>query len=360
MDMGQDQLPLPNGESGPLLLAAETPDTFENAGFDRIGSLAALSANGEALAWLSEKNLTLPGQALPDSFAPSEEHKTGSKNEQLTSVSLLIEDWRQSEGASDARLAGLLDGLEVEDAGPSPLTFWSFAGADESGAGASGGEAKAAAPRPDGVGSGFSLTGSASLVSDYRFRGLSLSDGGFQPQGSLEIGHDSGFYAGAWSSGLKNGPSDVELDLYGGWRGKLGDVDFDLGAVYYLYPGAAGFNYFELLASAAYTIGPAELKAGIAYAPGQSNIGGSDNLYAFGEASVTIPDTPVTLTGHLGREAGSVAGPAGRKWDWSLGAEVVVDHFTLGLSYVDTNVDRLLDPGKIARPGVVASFKFEF
>jgi hypothetical protein len=38
----------------------------------------------------------------------------------------------------------------------------------------------------------------------------------------------------------------------------------------------------------------------------------------------------------------------------------VLDRFTLGLSYVDTNVDRLVDPAHLARPGVVASVGVQF
>ena len=206
----------------------------------------------------------------------------------------------------------------------------------------------------------FDLSATLAVTSDYRFRGLTLSDSDPAFQASLEVEHESGFYAGAWASTLGSNQADAEVDLYGGWRGKAGAIELDVGAVAYVYPGAADLDYVEILASASYSIGPAELKLGMAYAPDQTNLGSQDSFYAYGEASIGIPNTPVTLTAHVGREKGSLAGPTGKKIDWSLGAEVVVDKFTLGLKYTDTNVHRLVDPGRIARPGVMVSLTLEF
>src|SRR5690606_18219781 len=43
----------------------------------------------------------------------------------------------------------------------------------------------------------FTISGNATLVTDYRFRGFSLSDGDFAVQGGVDVGHSSGFYVGA-------------------------------------------------------------------------------------------------------------------------------------------------------------------
>jgi uncharacterized protein (TIGR02001 family) len=206
----------------------------------------------------------------------------------------------------------------------------------------------------------FDVSATITAVSDYRFRGVSLSDRDPALQGSVEVSHSSGFYLGAWGSTIKGTSADVEVDLYGGWRGKAGALDLDASAVAYVYPGSSNLNYVEMLASAATTIGPAQLKLGAAYAPSQSHIGGADNVYLYGEANAGIPSTPVTLKAHIGHEDGSLAGPTGKKWDWSVGADVVLDRFTLGLSYVDTNVDRRVDPARVARAGVVASLGIQF
>jgi uncharacterized protein (TIGR02001 family) len=204
---------------------------------------------------------------------------------------------------------------------------------------------------------GVTITG----VSDYRFRGISLSDKDPAIQGAIDVEHKSGFYVGTWASTIKGSPADVEVDLYGGWRGEVGSgVNLDIGAVTYLYPGASDLDYVELLGSISYTLGPVETKLGIGYTPSQDNLGNQDNIYGYLDASGAIPGTPVTVLAHVGHEDGSLAGATGKKWDWSLGAEVVVDRFTLGLSYVDTDINRLNDPSRVANAGVVASVKVEF
>ena len=103
----------------------------------------------------------------------------------------------------------------------------------------------------------FTLAG----VSDYRFRGISLSDKdpAFQP--SLTVTHQSGLYVSAWASNIAdNGGDDIEVDLTAGWSGTAGAVDLNIGAVYYLYPGASDFNYVEALASVGTGVGAGEVE----------------------------------------------------------------------------------------------------
>ncbi|MGH6785852.1 MAG: TorF family putative porin, partial [Novosphingobium sp.] len=71
----------------------------------------------------------------------------------------------------------------------------------------------------------FTVTGNVVFVSDYRFRGLSLSGGDPAIQGAINVNHDSGFYVGAWGSSLEQDAFDIygnmELDLYAGWTGEV-------------------------------------------------------------------------------------------------------------------------------------------
>jgi uncharacterized protein (TIGR02001 family) len=175
-------------------------------------------------------------------------------------------------------------------------------------------------------------------------------------QGSVEIEHATGFYAGVWGSTISEfADAHTEVDVYGGWRGGVGPVEIDAGVTGYLYPGGHGVDYYEITGSASYGYGPAELKLGVAYAPKQANLGSDDSVYAYSQAKLAIPASPVTLVAQVGREEGALEGVDGTKWDWSLGAQIVKDRFTLGLSYVDTNTDRRLDPDKVAHAGVVLS-----
>ena len=84
----------------------------------------------------------------------------------------------------------------------------------------------------------FSISG----VSDYIFRGISLSDNDPTIQGSITATYGI-FYATVWSSGLDWGTTDpnaqVEVDYYAGIKPTWGKANFDFGVLYYTYPGTA-------------------------------------------------------------------------------------------------------------------------
>ncbi len=91
------------------------------------------------------------------------------------------------------------------------------------------------------------------VVSDYIFRGQSQTWGKPALQVSAEADHASGAYVGVAASNVSDHwlpGATVELDIYGGYRGKIADtVGYDLGLIYYTYPGAnwsdsvfTGFN----------------------------------------------------------------------------------------------------------------------
>ena len=199
----------------------------------------------------------------------------------------------------------------------------------------------------------ISISGSVGVVSDYRFRGVSLSDKDFAVQPTITISHESGLYVGAWASNIANNPGDdVELDIYAGFAG--GDtVTYDIGATYYVYPGFSSANYIEFIGKTGTTVGPVTLGGILAYAPSQDGTGNQDNLYVGGTASVAIPNTPLTLNSSLGLEDGAFGD---NKLDWSLGVSASVAGFTLGASYVDTN--RFV--GGLGKAGAVFSVSYGF
>jgi len=95
------------------------------------------------------------------------------------------------------------------------------------------------------------FTGNINLTSNYKFRG--------QDQGTAKAwspavqgGFDwtaNGFYLGNWNSNISFA-GNVEMDLYGGYRGSLpNDFGYDVGVLQYYYPqhnGAVNFNTTEL------------------------------------------------------------------------------------------------------------------
>ncbi len=76
---------------------------------------------------------------------------------------------------------------------------------------------------------------------EYRYRAISQTR--FKPavQGGADFSA-GGFYLGTWASTIKwikdgGGDSDIELDLYGGYKGEIAkDLSYDVGVLKYIYP----------------------------------------------------------------------------------------------------------------------------
>lgn len=193
--------------------------------------------------------------------------------------------------------------------------------------------------------SDIKITGTAAVVSQYRFRGISQSDNKPVVQASITVAHSSGFYISTWGSSASAGSSAVniggtEIDVYGGYTHGLGDSGFTIdGGVYgYIYPGATGLNYYELYGSLAKTLGPVNAKVGTYIAPNQKNTPRT-NAYVYGELSGAVPNTPITLHSHLGHTGGAF------NWtkdyfDWTVGASASYKNLTFDVSWVGTNVSR--------------------
>jgi hypothetical protein len=221
------------------------------------------------------------------------------------------------------------------------------------------------------------VSGSAGIVSDYRFRGVSQSDKNLAVQGGFTIAHESGFYVGTWGSNLAGwgtfGGANMELDLIAGFKAPVGGGTIDVGATWYMYPsGFDNTDFVEPYAKLSGTAGPLSLTAGVAYAPKQQALGAwsstgaiaadpingpydnpndkNDNLYLWGDASAGVPGTGLTVKSHIGYSNGnkglgpfatSVA-PTGEYWDWLVGADYTIPGLplTLGVAYIDTDISR--------------------
>ena len=75
------------------------------------------------------------------------------------------------------------------------------------------GEVTAEAAPPPAI----TVSGSATIASDYRFRGVSQSDQEMAVQGGITVAHESGLYAGVWASNLAGwgtfGGANMELEI---------------------------------------------------------------------------------------------------------------------------------------------------
>ncbi|HWW55327.1 MAG TPA: TorF family putative porin [Sphingopyxis sp.] len=193
------------------------------------------------------------------------------------------------------------------------------------------------------AGDGITITGSATVVSDYRFRGFSQSNEEAAIQGGFTIGHDSGLYVGTWGSsiGFNNG---TEIDVFAGYaREVVPGLTADIGATVYLYPGVDNTTVIEPYLAVSGDLGPASVKTGIAWAPGgQNSLGDASGVYIYTDAGVQIPDTPVKLKGHIGfsKSDSFLGGLDGEVIDYSVGVDFSWKMLTLGVAYINTDAPK--------------------
>ena len=185
------------------------------------------------------------------------------------------------------------------------------------------------------------LSGTVTAVSDYDFRGISLSATDPAIQGSIDWAHDSGLYLGAWGSccldfGSLDG--DYEVDLYAGFAGEAeGGFGYDVGIVYYFYRPEEdpSLDYPEIYLGGSY--GPVKVRAW--YTNDYNNLD-VDAYYLEGNASFELPQN-FALNLHLGYNFGDYWKDRNgdETIDYAVGVGYAVGNFNLQLKYVDTNTD---------------------
>ncbi|TVP87652.1 MAG: hypothetical protein EA347_07285 [Thioalkalivibrio sp.] len=166
------------------------------------------------------------------------------------------------------------------------------------------------------------------VFSDYILYGLSESNNNAVVQGGVDWGHESGFYLGSWWSTLGDGDGQ-EVDLYLGYEFAAGDVDFDIGYVYYYYPGLDDADFGDIVA----TVGYGPVYASVNYAIHADDSDVTDSAYyAIGGEAEVMPDLS------LGAELGYADPDVGDDWTfWSLGLTKSTGMGDFSLTYADTD-----------------------
>ncbi|MCF8473174.1 MAG: TorF family putative porin [Emcibacter sp.] len=199
---------------------------------------------------------------------------------------------------------------------------------------------------------GGEFSANVSLFSEYRFRGVSLTDKDFALQGGFDYAHDSGFYVGTWASTISASDAygEIELDVYGGYAGEIQGISYNIGTLLYSYPTgdhSGKTDFLELYGSTGVDLGFLSGTVGAAYIFSNEATGHEDNIYIYTNVDSAIPDTPLTIKAHLGYEDGAFAD---KKLDWLLGVSVNYSGLDFGVSYVDTD-----KPGRNYSAAVVFS-----
>lgn len=216
---------------------------------------------------------------------------------------------------------------------------------------------------------GNSISTTAAVTSDYRFRGISNSDKNFAAQAGVTFNHESGLYIGAWASTVNfrdnvffaGGPeTTTELDLYGGYTFDLGDLGVDISAVYYDYPNSAwsgyDYPYWEGVLKLSYAVGDLGLTGQVAYSPDFFGIGTDDGWYVAGGASYPVADW-LSVSGNYGYQ--DVSGVLGFNYShWDLGATATYKDLSFDVRYIDTDTACVTSGGDWCGSTVVATLSW--
>jgi uncharacterized protein (TIGR02001 family) len=202
------------------------------------------------------------------------------------------------------------------------------------------------------------ISGEVGVVSDYRWRGVSLTDNEPALQAGVYASHASGLYVGVWSAAPTRESSDIEVDLSVGYAFPLWDGDLDLSVVGYIYPDLDDTDYATFSSVYERPIGEWTARALFEYAPIQQNLA-DESVYAALETERPIGDTGLSLMAGVGWEKGAFT-LDGEKWDYSLGARYRFGSAALDLTYVDTDETAPVGEEDVYGGGVTLALKTEF
>jgi uncharacterized protein (TIGR02001 family) len=207
---------------------------------------------------------------------------------------------------------------------------------------------------------GFSAT--ISFYNNYLWRGLTQTDDEVALQAGIDWKHDSGFYVGIWGSNVEVTDSiQIELDVYGGYGGDIGDtgLSYDVGFITYTYPtnnsdsafaelyGGLSYEHETFSTGATYSISPK---------PFQAWDGADTEHHIVGNADVPLPlpEIPVLDGASLSGNVGYFT--FGRYVHWDAGLTLTIVGFDVDFRYADTNLDS--GPDEDAR--FIVGFSREF
>jgi uncharacterized protein (TIGR02001 family) len=218
------------------------------------------------------------------------------------------------------------------------------------------------------------ISGNVSLVSDYRFRGITQTFEKPALQGGIDYSHASGLYLGNWNSNISEGAGfpqgNLEMDFYGGWKKSFGDFGLDIGAIYYMYPGtdantARGTNFTNPSDATKTHTGKIDNKE--IYVGGSWKWLSAKWFHALGDY-FSLPGTKGTnyldlaanydlgggwgLVGHYGKlkSKGWSVGTDATKMDysdWKIGVTKDIGGWLFGASYIDTDAAGSCNPANV-------------
>jgi uncharacterized protein (TIGR02001 family) len=206
-----------------------------------------------------------------------------------------------------------------------------------------------------GAADAVATTVDASVLSDYRYRGISLSRLGPSTSSSLEVERDGLYVGGMVYTVRLPGNPVAELTGSAGIRRPFAGIDFDLWAEAYYYPaeapapGDGATNYWQANLKSSRKFDGFELIGQFGYSPTVWN-SGAWGVYGSGMLNIDMPkfklaseDITWKLVGELGYQSFGTTSLGTQLPDyahWRLGFAFAYDKWTLEVNYQDTNLSK--------------------
>lgn len=225
--------------------------------------------------------------------------------------------------------------------------------------------ALASEPTPAPEGRTLTYSFNIGATSDYVFRGYAQNRENPSAFAGIDLTYGIGYF-GIWAANVDFGDlpagtktASTEIDFYAGIKPVLGPITFDLGVIYYAYPGAND-NYFkgdtkeqdyvELKGGASGAFIPMLPKltlGGVLYYTNEYQAGANEVLTAEATAAYELPAlgkfTP-TVSALYGKQYGdaqdgfALANGKDELAYWNAGLTLAIEKFSFDFRYWDTDI----------------------
>lgn len=190
---------------------------------------------------------------------------------------------------------------------------------------------------------------SASVVSDYRYRGMSLSDQAPSLQLGANYDSSSGAYAGVSlaRARFRYTQTTAQVIAYAGWAQRLGEsLSWDAGATAVQFRGGERYNYQEWYVGLNSARGGARLSV----SPRYFGVGGKTAYLEFnGSRALTADWDLVAHAGYLHAlgSAGRWRYPTEARFDGRVGVATMLAGWSVQLTYTATRDNAVLYQGGV-------------
>ena len=208
------------------------------------------------------------------------------------------------------------------------------------------------------------VSANVGYTTDYVFRGISQTNEEAAVQGGVDLTCGK-FYLGTWGSSIAFG-NGTEIDIYGGYKTSSGPVSWDVGFIYYAYPGAPSFldlDYVELkIGASAEIVKGGTVGATLFYSPEYTGNTGEVFTWelSYSQALPNVGMFSPTVSATYGYSDFQDLSFLSYAY-WNIGVSLAFyDRWSLDLRYWDTDGEGAAFANPLADGRFVATLKYTF